>query len=53
VAHLPPWLWQDVMIPVLQRPAWLMPTSLGLVLLGCAVTIGSRKSVARSHRRRS
>ncbi len=53
VAHLPPWLWQDVMIPILQRPAWLMPTSLGLVLLGCAVTIGSRKSVARSHRRRS
>lgn len=52
-AHLPRWLWQDVMIPILLRPAWLLPTALGLVLLGFTVTIGSRKGVARSHRRRS
>lgn len=52
-ADLPGWLWRDVMVPVLQRPAWLLPTGLGLVLLGFAVTLGSRKSVAQSHRRRS
>ncbi len=52
-AHLPRWLWQDVMVPILLRPAWLLPTAVGLVLLGFAVTIGSRKSVASSHRRRS
>ncbi len=52
-ASLPAWLWQDVMIPILMRPAWLLPTALGLLLLGGAVTAGSRKNVARSHRRRS
>lgn len=53
VRHLPDWLWHDVMIPVLMRPAWLLPTAFGLLLLGGAVTANSRKSVTRSHRRRS
>ncbi len=52
-AELPRWLWRDVMVPVLLRPAWLLPTGVGLVLLGFAITLGSRKSVAHSHRRRS
>ncbi len=52
-SHLPGWLWQGMMIPILLRPAWLLPTALGLIMLGFAVTIGSRKTVPRSHRRRS
>ncbi len=52
-ASAPPWLWTRVIVPVLLRPAWLVPTALGLVAMGLAVTIGSRKGVARSHRRRS
>jgi len=51
--HLPAWVWDNLEIPLLVRPAWLLPTSLGLVALGCSVTLGSRKRVVGSHRRRS
>lgn len=53
VTHLPGWVWEEVIVPILLRPAWLVPTALGLLLLGFSLTLGSRKSVARSHRRRS
>jgi hypothetical protein len=52
-AYLPSWVWLDMEVPMLLRPAWLLPTGLGLVLLGFAVTLGSRKRVVGSHRRRS
>ncbi len=52
-AYMPGWAWRDMEIPMLLRPAWLLPTGLGLVLLGFAVTLGSRKRVVGSHRRRS
>lgn len=50
---LPSWLWDHALVPLLLRPAWLIPTGVGLVCLGLAITIGSGKSVARHHRRRS
>jgi hypothetical protein len=52
-SSLPNWLWDHGIVPVMLRPAWLVPTGLGLVLMGLAITIGSGKGVARSHRRRS
>ena len=52
-AGLPSWFWAHGVVPLLLRPAWLPPTGLGLILMALAVTIGSHKGVARSHRRRS
>jgi len=51
--HWPDWVWSDLMLPELVRPAWLVPLCLGIVLAGGAMTLASRKSVPRSHRRRS
>lgn len=51
--HMPSWAWQDMEIPMLLRPAWLLPTGLGMVFFGFAVTLGSRKRVVGSHHRRS
>jgi hypothetical protein len=31
--HVAPWLWDDVALPLLERPAWLVPAVLGLLLL--------------------
>ena len=31
--HLWPWLWDDVVLPVLEQPAWLVPAVLGALLL--------------------
>ena len=53
VTHLWGWLWSDLLLPVLLRPSWLLPASLGIVFAGCAMTVASRKGVSRSHRRRS
>ncbi len=47
------WVWPHLLMPLLLRPCWLVPICLGLVLAGGAMTVASRKSVPRSHRRRS
>ncbi len=47
------WVWAHMLMPVLLRPCWLLPTSLGLLFAGGAMTLNSRKGVPRSHRRRS
>lgn len=52
-AHLPAWVWLDLMMPILTRPCWLPLASLGIVLAGAAMTVASRTGVPRSHRRRS
>jgi hypothetical protein len=52
-AHLPGWVWLDLVLPVLLRPCWLPPASLGIVLAGAAMTVATRPGVPRSHRRRS
>ncbi|HEY8290538.1 MAG TPA: hypothetical protein VIG49_14790 [Acetobacteraceae bacterium] len=49
--HLGAWAWNDVEVPLLVRPAWLMPAALGLVCLGMSLSLGNRKSTHRSHRR--
>jgi hypothetical protein len=49
--HLPHWLWSGVVVPLLLRPVWLIPASLGLVCGGCALSLSGRKPVRRSQRR--
>ena len=51
--HLSAWLWNYICVPVLTRPAWLLPTAVGLVAVGAAVTLGTRQKAPRSRRRRS
>ena len=45
------WLWNSVMVPLLLRPAWLVPAALGLVCGGVSLSLSTRKSASRSHRR--
>jgi hypothetical protein len=47
------WLWQDAVVPVLVRPAWLVPSCIALICAGLAMTLGTRRSATQSHRRRS
>jgi hypothetical protein len=45
------WVWSEVVLPLLLRPAWLLPASLGLVCVGLTLSVSTRKSAHRSHRR--
>jgi hypothetical protein len=47
------WVWAELAVPLLVRPCWLVPTAVGLVCGAASVTLASRNSVSRSHRRRS
>jgi len=49
--HLWAWLWLDVAQPLLVRPAWLVPASLGLICAGAAFSVSPRKPAGRTHRR--
>jgi len=49
--HLANWLWDYVAVPIMMRPAWLVPAALGLVAGGASLTLSSRKTTHRSHRR--
>jgi hypothetical protein len=51
-AHLSAWLWSGAAMPLLVRPAWLVPACLGVVCAGLALTAASRKGPQRSPRRR-
>lgn len=31
--HIAPWVWDDLALPLLEQPAWLVPGVLGLLLL--------------------
>jgi hypothetical protein len=45
------WMWVAVMQPLLDRPAWLVPASAGLVCVGLSLSLSNRKTTHRSHRR--
>jgi len=45
------WVWTTVIQPLLVRPAWLGPASMGIVCAGVSVSLSSRKTTHRSHRR--
>lgn len=51
VVGISPWAWSAIIWPVLERPAWLLPTATGLVVFGGAISIsGSRSSTSRPRR---
>ncbi len=52
-AHLPAWVWQDLLVPLLTRPAWLLPAAVGLICGGAAATVATSGSTQRSRRKRS
>jgi hypothetical protein len=53
--QLQAWMWDDVAVPMLLRPCWLLPASVGLVVAGIAISINitARPGTSRSHRWRS
>jgi hypothetical protein len=51
--HISAWAWNQLAMPMLQRPCWLLPAELGLIFAGLTATFASRRGAARSHRRRS
>lgn len=51
-AHAAEWAWVNVLVPLLQRPAWLIPASIGILCAGLSITLSSRQGPQRSRRRR-
>jgi hypothetical protein len=49
--HLSSWIWSDLVVPLLIRPAWLIPAALGLICAGAAFSAAGRKPAGRPHRR--
>ncbi|MBV9756571.1 MAG: hypothetical protein JO047_05910 [Alphaproteobacteria bacterium] len=50
-AQLPGWVWLHLALPLLTRPVWLVPASLGVVAAGAAATLASSATASRSRRR--
>lgn len=46
-----PWGWTMIVEPLLVRPAWLIPASMGIVCVGLSMSLSNKKSSHRSHRR--
>jgi hypothetical protein len=44
------WVWTAVIQPLLERPAWLVPASAGLICAGLSLSLSNRKTGHRSHR---
>lgn len=49
--YLASWIWEDVVEPLLLRPAWLLPAAIGLLCAGAAFSVPARKAAGRPHRR--
>lgn len=49
--YLAAWIWADMAVPLLVRPAWLVPAALGLIFAGAAFSVSGRKPAGRPHRR--
>ena len=47
-----PWMWTEVILPVLIRPAWLPPAALGLVCAGLSLTLPQGRRAERPRQRR-
>ena len=45
------WVWDDMVMPLLMRPAWLLPAAMGLVCAGASLTLSNRQRPQRTHRR--
>ena len=53
-AHFDHWMWDDVVLPFLVRPVWLLPACLGVILAGVSLTLSyaNPRRPQRSQRRR-
>ena len=51
-AHLPSWAWMNLIMPLMLRPAWLLPASFGIVSAGASMTLASRPQTHRSRQQR-
>ncbi len=51
-AHISAGLWNGAAMPLLVRPAWLLPACLGIICAGLSLTTASRKGAQRTPRRR-
>lgn len=49
--HVAVWAWSEMAVPLLLRPAWLIPASMGLICAGIALSLSNRKPARRTHRR--
>ncbi len=49
--RLSPWIWSNVEVPLLIRPAWLIPAAIGIVCAGLAVTLTPNRGSPRPRRR--
>ena len=50
-SHLANWLWDYLVVPLMLRPAWMVPAALGIICAGVSLSLSTRKSTHRSHRR--
>jgi hypothetical protein len=52
-AHFNHWMWDDMVLPLLIRPVWLLPACLGLISAGLSLTLSNnQRRPQRSPRRR-
>jgi len=51
-AHAAGWIWDNLAMPVLVRPAWLLPASIGILCAGMSITLSNLQRPQRSPRRR-
>ena len=49
-ANIAPWVWNNLALPLLLRPLWLVPACLGLVCAGVAGSFNFRTSTTRQRR---
>ena len=45
------WAWASLIEPMLVRPAWLLPASIGIICSGLSMSFVNRKTTHRSQRR--
>jgi hypothetical protein len=50
-SHLSAGVWSTIVAPCLERPSWLLPTMLGIVLAGLAMSARPRRSTPQKRRR--
>jgi hypothetical protein len=46
------WMWAELVLPVLIRPAWLIPAALGLICAGLSITLPTGRRAERPRQRR-
>ena len=41
--HISTWLWDNLAVPLMLRPAWLVPAAMGLICGGLSLSLSTRK----------